>query len=107
MLETLLRHRQQLLLLGSLFALSIADAVITRFIVSTGLGAETNPFLRPVVLEANFHWIKVLGSLATATLLWHLYIRHGHKVIPITAFFVSLYMLVVYWNLGVVFLGNT
>jgi hypothetical protein len=100
------QNRQQLILLGTLFALSIADALITRYIVAEGIGAETNPLLQPVVLEADFYWIKILGSLTAALILWHLYTRHNRKVIILTAFFVTIYLLIVSWNVGVVLLGS-
>ena len=101
-----IQDRQQLILLGTLFALSIADALITRYIVSTGIGSETNPLLRPVVLEADFYLIKILGSLAAALILWHLYTRHSAKITILTVIFVVMYFLVVSWNVGVVLLAS-
>ena len=101
-----IQDRQQLILLGTLFALSIADGLVTRYIVTEGLGAETNPILGPIVLEADFYWIKILGSLAAALILWHLYTRYNTRVVILTAIFVVLYLLIVSWNVGVVLLGS-
>ncbi len=99
-------HREQLLLLGTLFALSLADGIITRYIVSTGLGAEVNPFLQPWVQESGFFWLKVVGTAIAMLLLWHLYTKYYRKIIVITAVFVGIYIVIVYWNVSIVLVGN-
>lgn len=98
--------RRMRLLLGTLFALSLADALITRFIVESGAGFETNPVLRPLVQDPNFYWVKVFGTTIAVMLLWHLYVHYQKRAVRLTAFCVGFYVIVVWWNTAVAVIGS-
>ena len=55
------KNRDERVLLGTLFCLSVADGILTRFIVSEGLGSEGNPWLRnlphPIAWWQSKHWV--------------------------------------------------
>jgi uncharacterized membrane protein len=90
-------------LLVVLIALVISDGVITRFLISSGLGREANPFLQPLVGGGNFLIIKVVGALLAAFILWDIY-KHWPRLAVISSrCFVGLYSGIVAWNLSVFF----
>ena len=100
------QKRDQLVLLGTLFGLSLADAVLTRFIVSDHLGGEGNPWLKGFASGDGLIAIKALGTLLAALLLWDIYRRHPRLVHGITIAAVCFYTVIVYWNVLTVFLGS-
>lgn len=90
-------------LLGLLSALVVADGLISQFVVRTGVGQETNPFLSPFMSNASFLLLKVLGALLSALLLWYIYGRHPKLGLASIMFFVGLYTGILWWNLAVFF----
>ena len=48
-------------LLGLLIIFEITDGILTHFLITGGLAREGNPFLMPIVGEANFLVLKVVG----------------------------------------------
>ncbi len=90
-------------LLGLLIVFEISDGVITHFLVRNGLAREGNPFLMPLVGEANFLILKVVGVLVCALILWDIYKRLPRVALISTSFFVVFYAVIVLWNLSFFF----
>ena len=87
-------------LLGLLILFEISDGVLTHFLVKSGLGRELNPFLQPLVGEANFLVLKVVGVLLCALILWDIYKRFPRVALVFTSCFVVFYAGIVLWNLS-------
>ena len=87
-------------LLALLILLNIADATLSYFLVRLGLGREGNPFLLELVHQPGFIIIKVVGVLLCALILWDIYRRNSKLAIVSTSCFVSIYGVIVLWNLG-------
>jgi len=60
-------------LLGTMFALVVADGLISNYLTILGLGTEWNPLLRALVGQEHFLAIKVAGALVSALILGFLY----------------------------------
>ena len=86
------------ILLGSLLAAVVADGVITKYLVLNGFADEGNPFLRFWVGEDVFLTIKLLGGLLATLYLWSIYRRHPKLSIGFSSFFLTVYTLIVFWN---------
>jgi hypothetical protein len=97
--------RRQLFLSGILCALIGADAYVSRFVVLNELGREGNSFLQSWVVEPAFLFIKIGTALAASYLLWILYKRNARLVRSLTVTFVSVYSLIVWWNVSVAVSG--
>ena len=87
-------------LLGLLVGFEILDGVLTFFLLGNETLVEGNPFLQPLVGEANFLLIKVLGGFLCALLLWDIYQRYPWLAMITTSCFAMLYAGIVGWNLG-------
>ena len=85
-------------LLGILVAFVIMDGILTQALIESGLAREGNPFLQPIVGEAVFIILKIVGALLCAFILWDVY-RHFPRV-GIIATLVSVigYGGIVAWN---------
>lgn len=94
-------------LLGTLFALVVADGIISHFIVAQGLGRELNPFLQTLVVQGSFLAIKVAGALLSAFILWRMYWKRPHISETITLCMVIVYTGIVYWNLFVFLIAQS
>ena len=94
-----------LILLGLLLALFLADGLITRFLVSNGLGVEGNPFLGAWVTTDQFAWAKLGGGLLACLSCGTFTGAVGRPALIVTGFFVVVFLLIVYWNLAVALLG--
>ncbi len=92
-------------LLGLLIVFEILDGVLTHFLIRNGLAREGNPFLLPLVGEANFLILKVVGVLLAALILWDIHKRWPRVAITTTACFVTLYVGIVLWNVSFFFPG--
>ncbi len=97
--------RKVLVLLGLLLALFLADGVITRFLIDSGMAIEGNPFLKAIVTTDSFFWLKLAGGVIACLLLWDLYQRAGKPIIVVTSVFVILFNLIIYWNVTVAIIG--
>jgi hypothetical protein len=96
MLDSVCFRYGLLLLVG----LVIADGIITQFIINSGLGWESNPFMRIFLSNGHFMLVKVGGSVLVALLLADMY-RHHAKTARVAAWlFVLVYTGIVYWNIG-------
>jgi hypothetical protein len=103
--SSLPQARKLLILLGLLLSLFVADAVITRFIVTHGLGTEGNPILGMWVTTDQFAWVKFAGGLLACLLLWDFHRRVGRPAYIITGVFVAIFALIVCWNVTVALIG--
>ena len=88
-------------LLGVLFALVVADGVITQYLVVNNLGFEGNPFLATWVNEDLFLYIKIFGALFCVFVLWDIHKRWSRVAVSASVLFVIAYTCIVFWNLGV------
>ena len=88
-------------LLGVLFALVVADGVITQYLVMNSLGIEGNPFLTTWVDQDKFLYIKILGALFSVFILWDIYKQWSRLAMSASIVFVIVYTCIVYWNIGV------
>jgi hypothetical protein len=100
------RSRTQRLLLGTLFCLSVADGILTRFIISNGLGREGNFWLSDLASSDALIGIKMLGTVLAIYLLWRLHYVRPKLVMATTVSFVGWYTLVVFWNIIVIVIGS-
>ncbi|MFC1917241.1 DUF5658 family protein [Chloroflexota bacterium] len=92
-------------LLGILVALVIADGYITQFLVSEGLGLESNPFLEPFVSEWYFLVVKALGALFCALLLWDIFRKWPKLGMTAIPSLTAIFTVIVYWNLSIFFVS--
>jgi Domain of unknown function (DUF5658) len=90
------------ILLGSLFAAIVADGVITRHLVHSGLAREGNPFLQYWVVEDKLLSIKILGGLLAVFALWNIYRRKPIVSYIISAVFLFCYIAIICWNVLIV-----
>ena len=98
--------RQIKYLLGVLFALVVADGVLSNFLITEGLGREWNPFLQTLVGEESFLLIKVAGALLSILILWDVYKKWPRAAINSVICVVVLYTGIVYWNILAFFIGQ-
>jgi hypothetical protein len=96
-------HRMRILL-AILIVLVVADGLISRFLVINRFGVEANPFLASWISEDKFIYIKSLGALLAALLLWDIHKQNAKLARISTVFFVVAYSLIVFWNLLVFFM---
>ena len=93
-------------LLIALVALVTADGVITRFLIANNLATESNPFLRFWSRSDALIFIKLIGAILAAAILWIVYQRKPKLSIIVTAFFVLFYTGVITWNLYAYFISR-
>jgi hypothetical protein len=92
-------------LLGVLFALVVADGIISQYLVVNSLGIEGNPFLMAWVHEDLFLYVKIVGALLCVFVLWDIHKRWSKLAVSASVFFVMVYTCIVFWNLGVFFIA--
>ncbi len=85
-------------LLALLVIFVVLDGLLTQGLVNGGLAREGNPLLRPLVGEAGFIVLKVVGALLCAFILWDIYRRFPRVAIIATSCFVVAYGVIVLWN---------
>ena len=95
------KNRTMRLMLYTLFALVVADGLITQFLVTNGHALEANPFLRAWVGQELFLAIKVSGAFLATLLLWVKYNRYPKLTNIMATVFLTLYTGIVFWNLSV------
>ena len=93
--------RQMKYVLVTLVVLVVADGIISRFLVSYRLGHEWNPFLQTLVGQDYFPLIKLGAVLLCALILWDIHKARPRAALASSLFFVVLYTVLVYWNLGI------
>ena len=88
-----------------LVSLILSDGVFTEFVINSGMGWESNPFMSGLLSTGHFMLVKITGSLLVALLLVNIY-RHQPKMAAVASWlFVLFYTGVVYWNLGSVLIA--
>jgi len=85
-------------LLGLLVIFVVLDGFLTQGLVNGGLAREGNPLLQPLVGEAGFIVLKVVGALLCAFILWDIYRHFPRVAIIATSCFVVAYGAIVLWN---------
>jgi hypothetical protein len=86
-----------------LFSLVIADGLMSQFLISYGLGYESNPFLANIILTTDFLVIKVGGAFLSAILLWFVNKRHPQLALFTSVILVAIYTAILFWNIFVYF----
>jgi hypothetical protein len=89
------------IILGSLFAVVVADGVITRYLVTKGLATEGNPFLGDWVTNDSFYILKICGALLATLYLWSVYKRHPLLSGAFSCLLLAGYASIIYWNLSI------
>jgi hypothetical protein len=88
-----------------LFALVIADGLISQYLISNGLGYEGNPILANWMLTTDLLTIKVGGASLSALLLLGMNKRRPQLALFATVVFVVLYTLIIFWNIFMFIIG--
>ena len=99
--KSIVRTREFPCLLGALFALVVADGVISQYLIMNNLGIEGNPFLTAWVHQDKFLYVKILGALVGVFILWDMYRQWSRLAVSASIVFVIVYTCIVYWNIGV------
>ena len=86
-------------LLILLVGLQIADGLVTRMAVTSGLVQEWNALVAPIAGEWSFLLLKVAGALASALALWALHPRFPGVSLSGAGCVVVFYGSVLAWNL--------
>lgn len=77
------------------------DGWLTYFLLSHGLGYETNPLFNPLIADGTFLAFKTCGGILVVVLSWYIYRRRPKLVLICTSLFLVMYVFVVGWNLMV------
>jgi len=97
--------RQVAYLILVLFALVVADGLISQFLIGSGLGYEGNPFLINWVAGNDFLAIKVSGAFLSAIILWSINKKWPRLALLTSAGFVIFYTAILLWNILVFIIG--
>ncbi len=97
--STIIRTRRFICLLATLVALVFADGLLSQFLVGSGLGMESNPFMMGFISDSSFLYLKLAGALLCALILWDIYKSRSRVAISASSVFVMLYTGIVYWNI--------
>ncbi len=95
--ETRIRHLR--LLWGSLFALILADGLITECAISNDVGYEANPLLADMLGSTSFFLFKMLGALLVIFFLRNISKKNYRMGLIGSCVAVLLYVIVVFWNI--------
>ncbi|MBN2076198.1 MAG: hypothetical protein JW762_11670 [Dehalococcoidales bacterium] len=93
------QSRNLQLLWGALFALILADGLITEFAVTNDVGYEANPLLANMLGSHKFFLFKLLGAILVILFLRNISKKHYRVGLISSYIAVILYMIVVFWNL--------
>ncbi|UCD21895.1 MAG: hypothetical protein JSW22_07710 [Chloroflexota bacterium] len=85
--------------LYTLFAIIVADGLISQFMVTSGYGSEGNPFLMSMVGSGAFLDIKISGAFLATLFLWTKYSTKPRFVNTVAVTALALYTAIVFWNL--------
>jgi hypothetical protein len=84
-----------------LVLLVLGDGVLTEYIIGCTLGQEANPFVSRFMETGSLIWLKALGALIAALMLWDISRRQPRVALVACCICVAIYTLILYWNLGV------
>ncbi|GEM_PF-2039601 len=93
------QSRNLQLLWGALFALILADGLITEFAVNNDVGYEANPLLADMLGSHKFFFFKLLGAVLVILFLRNISKKHYRVGLISSYIAVILYIIVVFWNL--------
>lgn len=85
-------------LLGVLFCLVVADGLITKSLIQLDLARESNPFLKGIVTQGGFPYLKMAGAAVAVFILWDMYHLRPRMASIATLVAVVVYAVIVYWN---------
>jgi hypothetical protein len=88
-----------------LFALVVADGLISQHLISNGLGYEGNPILANWMLTTDLLTIKVAGAFISAFLLLGINKRRPRLALYASVTFIIIYTLILFWNILVLTIG--
>jgi len=100
------RIRQARYLLWLLCSLVVADAIISNFIVQSGVGTEGNPFIESIVGQTSFVFLKLSAAFFSSLILWQVFKQHRRVGLASIIIFVILFTAILWWNLGIWFIGQ-
>jgi hypothetical protein len=89
-----------------LVLLVIADGVMTEFDIGSGFGYEANPFMLIFLSTGKLMWIKIIGALLSALILWDIHRRHQRIALVTSMIFISIYTIIVSWNIACIFIAG-
>lgn len=103
----IVKARQMRYILYALFALIVADGILSNFLIVQKLGQEWNPFLKNLVGSEQFLLIKACGALLVVVIMWEIYKKRPRMAIVSSLCFLVLYTGIIYWNSFVFLLTST
>jgi hypothetical protein len=80
--------------------------VVTRFIITEGLGVEGNFWLTRLASSDALIATKIVATLLVVYLLWQIHYRKPRLVLLVTVAVTCWYILVVFWNVSIVIMGT-
>lgn len=87
----------------SLFALVLADGVITEYLITQGLASEGNLLLAPLIGTSVFLPLKAAGAALVIFVLWDISTHHPRISLAASCCSVVLYSAIVFWNVSLCF----
>jgi hypothetical protein len=78
--------------------LVVADGVLTNILIQKGIARESNPFLVGIAGESRLIYLKILGVLLAALILWDVHRRHPRIAFWTSSTFLLIYCGIVGWN---------
>jgi hypothetical protein len=95
------------LVLLILVVLVIFDGVMTQFVIGSGFGNEANPFMLTCLGAGNFMWVKIIGAILSAVILWDVHRRNPRLALFTSMMFISVYGTIVIWNIACIFISGS
>lgn len=96
--EVIIKAHQMRYMLYTLFALIVADGILSNFFITQGLGWEWNPFLKNIVGSQEFLSIKACGAFLIIVIMWEIYKKRPAIAFTSGLCFLVLYTGIIYWN---------
>ncbi len=90
----------------ALFALVVADGVITNFLIRFNLATEANPLLRGIAGHGVLPIIKIFGAGVIVFVLRRVYRRNRPAAARASVLSVMAYTGIVYWNIMTYFVSQ-
>lgn len=93
------------LLLFLLVCVMSIDGIATYLAVTEGLAREWNTKIAPIAGDWQFVFLKVVGSIVSALVLWIIYKHFPRIALISSACVVAFYLAVLTWNFSIIFLA--
>lgn len=97
------QKRDFIMLWISLFALVLADGIVTEYLIAHGLASEGNQILAPLVGTSMFLPLKAAGAALAIFILWDISKFHSRIALVASCCFVAVYSAIVFWNVSLCF----